>query len=168
MSLEYWVILDLDGTLIFSVEGAYNGKYHRKLPDYVHNDFYGYVRPGARDFVRALQDYFKVAVWTAASQQYAELVVPAVFADRPPEFILDRTCCTTTAHKPHYIIKDLSLIPLHNLLIVDDTPQTYSLNSDQAVPVTSWRSPDEAEPDNELLHVALPTIFKHFGIELSA
>lgn len=130
-------ILDLDGTML-------NGT----------DDLIYWLRPHAREFIKALQDHpmFIVAVWTAATEDYAKKACEKLFKNLlPPQFIYSRKKCTERwvrdglgYYNPIICtrLKKLRKLkkkhPLDRILILDDTPSTYAQNYGNAIPIPAW------------------------------
>jgi len=152
------LVLDLDGTLLDTVEhganvGSPDFSSVSQAEDGKKTDTY--VRPGVADFVATVLAHgFQLAVWTAAPRAYAEEMVDGIdrtaapgfkealsgriFADELTScsFVRGRMLRTKDLQK----LVPLTQVPLHRILIVDDTPETYALNIRNALPVEAWMS----------------------------
>lgn len=102
---------------------------------------------------------FDVAIWTASEEVYAKSVVDWLFGvNNSVKFVLTRqntpkqsSSCYASQHDYHYI-KPLTIVEkmgydLDNVMIVDDTPDTWALNPGCAIPIKSWTG---GVRDNEL------------------
>jgi RNA polymerase II subunit A small phosphatase-like protein len=130
------LILDLDETLFHSspldMDDDEIGLHHDfKVDDY----YFVYLRPHLKDFLKTAFKYFNVAVWTAATNDYATEIVKNIF-DEKIEFLYSRKQCSGKYNfftREHCYLKKLSKLKrkgydLNNLLIVDDVPESASQN----------------------------------------
>ncbi len=98
------LVLDIDETLLFGTETP--------LP-IDHNHFsapyFFYKRPGVDEFLFQMSEIFELAVWTASTPMYAEVVVPFLFPETIPlSFVWARDRCTMrydADHGSHYWIR---------------------------------------------------------------
>ena len=158
------IVLDLDNTLILGKEKPHS---IQKNPDMKMVEYDIWFRPDAKEFIKKLQKYFLVAVWTAATHEYATLICKELF-DVPPIFMFTRKNCDTICVRTgtfarQTTIKQLSKIdyPIHRILILDDTPDTYSQNEENAIHIKKWLDPDEKDRD-DILDIVGEDIFKLF------
>jgi len=145
------VILDLDETLIHSVESLID-----RPPDFNCGPYSVYMRPGLTDFLSRLRERFRIAIWTSSSRDYADCIVCHTFpASYPLEFMWCRERCTLRldddTRKPYWL-KNLRKVKrgghdLSRVVCVDDSPEKHSLNYGNLVRVRAYLG--EAE-DNEL------------------
>lgn len=160
MSVKPLVIFDLDGTLIWSIF----------LPDDLtlkQADFtiqvYGNIfavrkRPGLDNFLMWCRQHFRLAVWTAAKPAYAYAIVETIFKGIQLEFVFTSQHVTQSLRSEVIIRKSLLrvwAIPFQwfnhrNTRIIDDTPETYEFNKENAIPITTWT---DDTSDTELLRV---------------
>lgn len=68
------LILDLDETLIFGTRAPLSHP-----PDLDHAGWCIYHRPHLADFIAQVRTAYELAVWTAATESYADLVVGTAF-----------------------------------------------------------------------------------------
>ena len=123
------------------------------LTCHLKDSMYG-SRPGAQEFIAKLQEKFLIGVWTAASPDYAKGVCNGLFAKKP-EFIFTHTQCalsrvlTGLYSMETKTVKKLSKVnySIDHILILDDTPFTYSKNYGNAVPVPEWMG----DPSDDVL-----------------
>src|SRR5690554_906155 len=92
------VILDLDETLFYSSEKPLSSPSDFKMIDLEtgRDSYYAYIRPGAKEFLEALRsdDSFSIAIWTTATEAYAESVISNLFGqDYPLDFVFSRNHC---------------------------------------------------------------------------
>lgn len=148
---EFWVLFDLDETLVFATEKALG-----RAPDFHVGPYAVYLRPGVRDFLSNCVDRFHVGIWTSSGEEYAQAVVARLFRD-PTRLVLSwsRSRCTSRYHPEFqhtYWIKDLKKlkplgIPLERVLIVDDSFEKAQRNYGNWVPVHPYEGDAE---DREL------------------
>ncbi|CAN0853610.1 CTD small phosphatase-like protein [Linum grandiflorum] len=134
------VFLDLDETLIHSFPGSQPPKSFdfvvRPKIGGMETTFYVLKRPGLDDFLRRLAERFEVVVFTAGLAEYATLVLDEL--DKEKKLIshrLYRDSCRQIDGL--YYAKDLARTgrDLSNAVIVDDNPNSYSLQPENAIPV---------------------------------
>lgn len=143
------LVLDLDETLVHS-----SFKY---LPDAdfvipvevegrVHSVFV-VKRPGVDEFLQCVGKLFEVVVFTASVSKYGDPLLDHLDASRVVHHRLFREACYN--FNGNYI-KNLSQLgrPLRDVIIIDNSPASYALQPQNAVPVSSWFSDQH---DNELL-----------------
>lgn len=159
------LILDLDETLI-------HASMFEKTADKIamYSDryvvYYIYKRPYVDKFLDFCCKSFDVAVWTAASEEYAKRMVSLVFLDRPLKFLYTKKNCIHVRNDDSVFsefdiscvaIKDLKKVwkrkfdgnfySKHKTLIVDDTPSTFQRNYGNAIHIRPW---DGDSQDREL------------------
>jgi RNA polymerase II subunit A small phosphatase-like protein len=120
------LILDLDETLVYAVEGELS-----RPADFRVGPYAVYCRPHLARFLDYCFSDFAVAVWTSSGRSYAGEVVDRVFQGRRLQFFWTYDRCTQRAnpetHEP-YTVKDLRKvrkrgIPLERVLVVEDSPE---------------------------------------------
>lgn len=148
------LILDLDGTLIDCDD-----------------DGDAVPRPHLREFLAGVFSLFStVSIWTNATPYWFNTVYQNVLIDFVPNgkqflFVWTREKCVLQQEAFHRPItrKPLSLVyesfaTTHspdNTIVVDDTPETYGLNPEAAIPISRfhWNSNKNEEEDKELLNL---------------
>ncbi|TVU42394.1 hypothetical protein EJB05_08796, partial [Eragrostis curvula] len=116
--------------------------------------FYVAKRPGVDAFLRAAAERFEVVAFTAGLPEYASLVLDGLdpdgdlFAHR-----LYRGACRDVDGCSGRLVKDLAATgrALDSVLIVDDNPNSYALQPENAVPVAPFVGDDDN--DRELQRV---------------
>ncbi|XP_047043318.1 probable C-terminal domain small phosphatase [Lolium rigidum] len=148
------LFLDLDETLIHSqtdpVPDLYDFTVHPVICGQAIT-FYVRKRPGVDAFLHAAADAFEVVVFTAGLEQYASLVLDRL--DPAGDLIahrLYRGACRDGGDGR--LVKDLSATgrPLGCAIIVDDNPNAYALQPENALPVVPFIDDDD---DKELQKV---------------
>jgi len=124
------LILDLDETLIHGAESPL------EMPaDFSVGPFYIYERPYVQAFMSFCREHFKVAIWTTATENYAEAILQTICDDDYPfEFIWCRDRCTVKGEGYDGELlwsKDLKKLKrlgwnLDQVLVVEDKPENLS------------------------------------------
>lgn len=152
------LILDLDETLIHATEMELAYPADFKLDRY-----FVYQRPFLRAFIDEMKEYFQLAVWSSASDDYVQAISDKIFTpDDQLRFVWGRSRCTYRRnfeaanlrnYSDHYqYIKVLKKVKklgfdLTRILIVDDTPHKAQANYGNAI----YPKPYEGDPvDYEL------------------
>ncbi|MGF1486145.1 MAG: NIF family HAD-type phosphatase [Prochloraceae cyanobacterium] len=146
------LILDLDETLIHSTE-----KELARPRDLRIDEYNVYKRPNVDDFMVNCAEIFDLAVWTAASRDYAkeiiELIIPKSIELK---FIFTGDRCTRRYDydlMEAYYIKPLKKVKrrgysLEKVLIIDDSPENFEKNYGNGIQVKRYFGEKE---DNELI-----------------
>ncbi|CAN6335996.1 unnamed protein product [Urochloa humidicola] len=148
------LFLDLDETLIHSQTDPPPARFDFTVRPVIGGQavtFYVAKRPGVEAFLRAAAESFEVVVFTAGLQEYASLVLDRLdpdgelFAHR-----LYRGACRDAGDGR--LVKDLAATgrALDRAVIVDDNPNAYALQPENAVPVAPFVDDDN---DQELQRV---------------
>ena len=137
------LILDLDNTLICTLpvmemrEGNENPCVRYEIS----------IRPYAIELIERASSLFEIIVFTAAEEEYAEMVVKLLDPQRI--YISRHLSISSCSHsKDGVLIKDLSIIAdreIKNLIIVDDCISNYNLQPDNGVPVSPYFGEEEDE-----------------------
>ncbi len=148
------LILDLDGTLIYASETRLD-----REEDFKVGDYFVYKRPHLDHFLETCLEWFELAIWTSASPAYAAKVVRNLF-DVPPDlaFVFSAERCTKrfdADRREYFEAKRLQKLKrrgysLSKVLIVDDTPATFSLNYGNGIRVSEYTG---SLIDDELLRL---------------
>ncbi len=147
------LVLPLDETLVYGGEKPLERPWAYKAGPY-----FMYHRPYLDKFLRFAFAHFQVAVWTASSKPYADIVVAHVFAEflQQLAFVWTRERCTQRFDpdwSSYRSIKDFKKVrrrgfDLARVLVVDDTPQKHVRNYGNLVRVRPFVG---AQDDDELL-----------------
>jgi len=132
MSAPKLLILDLDETLFHASRQALG------LPhDFMVKDYHVYKRPHVAAFIDFCRARFRLAVWTSATEGYAEAMVDELFgAPHDLAFLWSRDHCVTrmdpATYEPVYI-KDLKKVKrkgfdLDLVIALDDSPEKLQRN----------------------------------------
>ncbi|OMO65459.1 NLI interacting factor [Corchorus olitorius] len=143
------IFLDLDETLVHSSPDPppkmYDFVVRPKIDGQVMN-FYVRKRPGVDFFLEEISKKYEVVVFTAGLKQYASQVLDKLDPKGLISYRLYRDSCKEMEGK---YVKDLSEMgrDLGKVVIVDDNPNAYSLQPENAVPIRPFVEDDE---DREL------------------
>ncbi|KAF4553293.1 putative nuclear envelope morphology protein 1 [Elsinoe fawcettii] len=160
------LILDLDETLIHSM--AKGGrmstghmvevKFQQPLPagggmmvgPQVPILYYVHERPHCHEFLRKVCKWFKLIVFTASVQEYADPVID--WLERERAYFVGRYYRQHCTLRNGAYIKDLSQVEpdLSKVMILDNSPMSYIFHEDNAIPIEGWISDPT---DNDLLHL---------------
>lgn len=133
------LILDLDETLVHSSlkpTSTHEFTIQVKI-DGSCNAVYVATRPHLREFLTRAAEIYEIVVFTAGLRSYAEDVIDIIDCDNVISHRLYRESC---ARLNDQYIKDLSALGrnLDNVVIVDNSPISYQLQPNNAVPIKSW------------------------------
>ncbi|XP_027162849.1 carboxy-terminal domain RNA polymerase II polypeptide A small phosphatase 1-like [Coffea eugenioides] len=131
------VFLDLDETLVHSQPGPAPEKYDfivRPMIDGERVDFFVLKRPFVEEFLEFLRNKFEIVVFTAGIEEYASQVLDRIDGKGLISHRLYRDSCKELDGK---FVKDLSELgrDLKRVVIVDDNPNSYVFQPDNAVPI---------------------------------
>lgn len=148
------LILDLDETLIYARRELDGLGYAFQTPAY-----YVSVRPHLPEFLNSVFEWFKVAVWTSASEDYGRQVISEVFPE-PSRLAFSWFVSRCTRQfdpelREHFWVKDLKKVRrggfnLERVLMVDDTRKNLRRNCGNLLPITPFLGNPN---DRELLDV---------------
>lgn len=132
------IVLDLDGTLVFSSEKKKGEAIQIKFKDR-HGDnieLYLHKRPGFDEFLNKCFSCGNVGVYSMGQEGYVEAVI-SLFPKRP-EFVYSWWNCDRKNGK---IIKNLNKIPFsENIIMIDDKPELIECNSNvKMIIVDEWK-----------------------------
>lgn len=182
------VILDLDNTII-SAEALEDFPFEQegikdKAVQFAIHDMDGYYiifeRPRVQEFLTWLFSNYNVAVWTAASKDYALFIVKNIILkdkSRKLDFIMFSYHCEISKKKYDYS-KQLKLIfdkfniknyTEDNTIIIDDLKEVYDCQPYNAINIKAFEILDSgSEYDDELnkyIKEQINTIFKNKKIK---
>lgn len=168
------VILDLDETLISSAsstEFIYDlerdkldkFRYFKTLGSYT-----TFVRPHLDDFLDVLFKNFDVAVWTAATGEYAKVIIEKCILTKPDrelKFVFHREHCRLS-ERVFGGTKNLQLVwtifpeyDSSNTLLIDDLDETYHLQPNNVIHAEKFKYSDE-NSENDLYLLKLFIMFE--------
>ncbi|KAG8365575.1 hypothetical protein BUALT_Bualt18G0119700 [Buddleja alternifolia] len=131
------IFLDLDETLVHSTANFPPEKYDFVVRPVIEGEkveFYVLKRPFVDEFLKFLSEKFEVVVFTAGIEAYASLVVDKLDWRKVVSHRLYRDSCKEVDGK---FVKDLSEVgrEMNNVMIVDDNPNSYHYQPDNAIPI---------------------------------
>ena len=129
---EYCLVLDLDETLVHYFEDE--------------NESYVKVRLGTEKFIRELSKYCEIAIFTASTKYYADIVIDGLDCNELIDYRLYREHTTITNGVN---IKDLSRLgrDLNKIIIIDNIEENYQLQPNNGLNISDFEGD---ENDNEL------------------
>jgi len=157
MSQKKLLILDLDETLIHGAKEKLNYE-----PACVAPWCFLYKRPFVEEFLTFCKEHFKVAIWTTASPEHAEMALGQICEpDYPFEFIWTSNRCTQARDRlgmddygsGYHWVKDLKKVKrlgfkLEQTIMLDDTPSMLERQYSNLIPIKRFKGESE---DRELL-----------------
>jgi len=164
------IILDLDNTIL-SAEALTDFPFHKEgmrekaLQFAIHdmdNYYIIFERPGVQDFLDWLFKYYNVAVWTAATKDYALFVVERIILKKPNrqlKFIMFSHHCDISYDK-YKADKRLKLVfddfkidgfEPDNTLIIDDRKDVWKIQPNNAIHIKAFEILDEGSEHDRVL-----------------
>uniref|UniRef100_A0A7S3G6I3 protein-serine/threonine phosphatase n=1 Tax=Palpitomonas bilix TaxID=652834 RepID=A0A7S3G6I3_9EUKA len=141
------LVLDLDETLVHSsFKPVSNADFivPVEIDGTVHS-VYVLKRPHVDAFMEEMGKHYEVVVFTASLAKYANPVLDLLDIHRVVDARLFREACVSVQGS---LVKDLSRLgrPLKDTIILDNSPLSYMLQPENAVPISSWfDQPDDRE-----------------------
>jgi RNA polymerase II subunit A small phosphatase-like protein len=142
------LVLDLDHTIVYSSRSSNVADFYIHTPTGVTAV---QKRPGLDKFLDWAFENYDIGVWTAAGGGYADKIVEGVFHKHRPVFVKHFAHCSKVPislelrmirqqTEPYIVVKPLRVLsyPITDILILDDTPETYLRNPRNAVPIKAW------------------------------
>ena len=129
---EYCLVLDLDETLVHYFEDE--------------NEAYVKVRMGTENFIRTLSKYCEIAIFTASTKYYADIVIDGLDCKELIDYRLYRQHTTVI---DGVNIKDLSKLgrDLNKIIIIDNIEENYQFQKNNGLNISDFEGD---ENDNEL------------------
>ena len=123
----YSLILDLDETLVHFKVNPDNG-----------NEGVLRVRPGIIEFLESVDKYYELIIFTAATQEYADILIDAVEENKI--YFEQRLYRQHTVIIGNDFVKDLSRVgrPLDKIAIVDNMPQNFRLQKENGINIKAF------------------------------
>lgn len=152
---EKLLILDLDETLIYGTEEKLD-----RDADFIIQGIYVYKRPYLDDFLKEMNQYYELAIWSSGSKEYVETIVDRIIPEGIVlRFVWSRERCTLKRDielDQYFFLKNLKKVKklgfeLEKILIVDNTPSKVSLNYGNAIYPLDYEGD---ESDQELLYLS--------------
>jgi len=155
------LILDLDESLIHGAKEKLDYE-----PACIAAWCFLYKRPFVEEFMHFCKEHFKVAIWTTASPEHAEMALEQICApDYPFEFIWTASRCTQARDRigmddygsGYHWIKDLKKVKrlgfnLDQTIMVDDTPSMLERQYGSLVQIKRFKGNLGDEELPKLMH----------------
>ncbi|KAE8354877.1 NLI interacting factor-like phosphatase-domain-containing protein [Aspergillus coremiiformis] len=112
--------------------------------------YYVHKRPHCDEFLRKICKWYKLVVFTASVQEYADPVIDWLEQER--KYFHARYYRQHCTFRNGAYIKDLSSVEpdLSKVMILDNSPMSYIFHEDNAIPIEGWINDPT---DNGLLHL---------------
>lgn len=142
-------MLDLDETLVHSSmekpEVPYDFVVNPKIDGQILT-FFVIKRPGVDEFLKKIREKYQIVVFTAGLREYASLVLDKLDPERR---VISRSfyrdACSEIDGR---LVKDLGFVmrDLRRVVIVDDNPNSYALQPENAFPIKPfWDDLEDVE-----------------------
>ncbi|EEB06848.1 Nem1-Spo7 phosphatase complex catalytic subunit Nem1 [Schizosaccharomyces japonicus yFS275] len=148
------LVLDLDETLIHSVtRGSRTSSGH---PVEVHIPgqhpilYFIHKRPHLDKFLAKVSQWYRLVLFTASVQAYADPIVD--YLERDHKLFDARYYRQHCNLVDSTYVKDISICRTHlsRIMIIDNSPFSYKMHQENAIPIEGWISDPS---DNDLLHL---------------
>ena len=148
------LVLDLDETLIHSQHFPFSSSksdivLKLDLETNEPHDFHVLIRPGAKEFIRKMNKFYEIIIFTASVSKYA---IPLINLIDEKGLCSHRLCREHCSLVNTFFTKDLSKLgrDLKDTIIIDNSPLAYSLNKDNGIPIVSFY---DDKTDRELFNL---------------
>jgi Dullard-like phosphatase family protein len=135
------LVLDLDETLVHATSKPMrNVRYDvvvEVVIDRIPCRFYVKKRPHVDLFLKQVCQWFDVVIFTASLRQYADPVIDHL---DPKRLLRKRMFRESCVNRAGVYIKDLTQVhsDLSKIAIIDNSPVAYSMQKENAIPITDW------------------------------
>ena len=146
------LVLDLDETLVHSQFVPFSIKSDLilkiELEDQLH-DIHVLIRPGVQKFLQKMGQLYEIVIFTASVSKYADPLLDIIDKNHTCSCRLFREHCSMVGIT---YIKDLKKLgrDLKDIIIVDNSPLSYSLNYENGLPILTWL---DDKNDKELYNI---------------
>ena len=149
---KYSLILDLDETLV-----------HFKINNEDDSEGVLQIRPGVIPFLELVGKYYELIVFTAATQDYGDLLIDAI--EENNLYFEHRFYRQHTVIIGNDFVKDLNRIgrPIDKMIIVDNMPQNFRLQKENGINIKAFWGEDANDNALEELGKILINIAKDGG-----
>jgi len=153
------LVIDLDETLIHrSYEPIENADFVVQVEDEnEYKSLYVVKRPHLDLFLNRMNDLFECVLFTASDEQRATPVIDAIDRDKVlrKRLFQDSTVSTICSDGKAHKVKDLRKLgrDLNKVIILDNNPNCYFLNQENALPITDFFGDKEDQKLLELIPV---------------
>ena len=173
--------LDLDGTLLHADRCGSRDSSHIIFEADPARRKNVTLRPGLLEFIQATSQHYDFAVWTAAPADYADQCISVIEGVCPGfqgalRAVLSQDDCELEQRgnmrvlgvpvKPLRKLAAQLKVPLHRVLVVDDTFETYQQNVSNALPVPAFNGDGDDQLLDEL-RIFLVTMPRDQPLDLS-
>ncbi|CAG8419107.1 unnamed protein product [Penicillium salamii] len=112
--------------------------------------YYVHKRPHCDEFLRKISKWYKLVIFTASVQEYADPVIDWLEQER--KYFAGRLYRQHCTFRNGAYIKDLSSVEpdLSKVMILDNSPMSYIFHEDNAIPIEGWINDPT---DNGLIHL---------------
>jgi RNA polymerase II subunit A small phosphatase-like protein len=110
------------------------------------------TRPGLKEFLKRTSELYELVIYTASIPSYANPILDKIDPDNVINHRLFREHCEITKG---FFVKNLSKLgrSLKNVIIIDNTPSSYSLHPCNGIPVNTWISSKNDTQLKELIPI---------------
>ena len=134
------LVLDLDETLVHSQFVPFSIKSDIVLKIDLENqihDIHVMIRPGVNEFLKKMGKLYEIVIFTASVSKYADPLLDIIDKSHNCSHRLFREHCSMVGIT---YIKDLKKLgrDLKDIIIVDNSPLSYSFNSENGIPILTW------------------------------
>jgi len=136
---KYTLVLDLDETLVHTTDRRV-AQYDCRVEIHTkkaHRVFYILKRPFLDVFLVTMSQYFEIVIFTASIRRYADAVIDLIDLHHVVDRRFFRQSCIKSGGS---FLKDLHVVSsdLRKVLILDNSPIAYSLQEENAIPISTW------------------------------
>jgi len=135
------LVLDLDETLVHATSKPMRDIRYDVVVEVVIDGmrcrFYVKKRPHVDLFLKQVCQWFDVVIFTASLRQYADPVIDHL---DPKRLLCKRLFRESCVNRAGLYIKDLTHVhpDLSKIAIIDNSPVAYSMQKENAIPITDW------------------------------
>ena len=142
---DYCLILDLDETLVHYCEEE--------------NNAFVKVRYGTENFIKKLNKFCEIVIFTASKKKYADVVIDGLGVKEYIDYKLYREHTTPISG---YNVKDLSKLgrPLNKIIIIDNIEKNYQLQPNNGLNIINFEGEENDLELDFLLKDLLPIVEK--------
>ena len=142
---EYTLVLDLDETLVHYYE------------DTEEENAYVKVRLGTENFIKKLSQYCEIGIFTASTEDYANIVIDGLDCSDKIDFRLYRQ---HTSLECGFNVKDLSKLgrDLSKIIIIDNIEENYCLQPENGLNIIDFEGDESDHELNFLLEDLLQIV----------
>lgn len=157
------LVLDLDETLVHSTLGKCDGAdfTYQMVCNNACSSVSVRKRPFLEEFLEKVAEMFEIIIFTASKSVYSEKLLDILDPDK--KFFARRVYRESCSWKDQRCVKDLTVlgIDLAKVFIVDNTPEVFSLQVNNGIPIKSWYD----DPMDAALISLLPFLEKLVDVE---